>query len=153
MKRISFLLIVFLGSLGAGSLSSIAATAQKQVTDIAHTPKVGSAERKAIMDVLREEYKGQTADRVTFKVHYIKVHGGWAWADVTPLDEKGKAVAEGGSSLLHQEQGKWVVIDLSTIEADPNDPLGAEDASPGFIKNLRKKYSDIPTDIFPKKHG
>ena len=118
--------------------------------DALHTPAKGSAERKALMDVLRENYK-QYGDQIVFQVHYLKVHNGWAWVDVTPLDAKGKAVAEGGTALLHNEDGKWVSIDLSAIPADPKNPLGDQEASPGFIKNLRGKYPQVPVDIFPKK--
>ena len=103
------------------------------------------------MDALRDKYKKDTGDQVTFKVNYLKVHNGWAWTDVTPLGAEGKPVAEGGPQLLHLEKDKWIVIDLSRIPEDPNDPMGAEDASPGFIKNLQKKYPSVPIDIFPTK--
>src|SRR5438046_342434 len=78
-----------------------------------HTPSMGSAERRAITDALRGDQK------VVFKIHYLKVHGDWAWIDVTPLDEQGKAVAEGGRSLMHQESGHWKLMDLSVLPEDP----------------------------------
>ena len=109
-----------------------------------HIPANGSTERKAIVDALRG-----TQD-VTFKVHYIKVHGDWCWIDTTPLDKQGNATAEGGPNLLHLENGKWKVMDLSTVPEDPKDPLGAEDASPGYVKNLMKTFPGVPRDIFPK---
>src|SRR2546423_5034451 len=84
-----------------------------QSSDRPHTPKPGSAERQAIVDALRG------TDQVVFKVHYLKVHNGWAWIDVTPLGKDGKAVAEGGPALLHQEQGSWKVLDLSKVPEDP----------------------------------
>jgi hypothetical protein len=112
--------------------------------DLAHTPEKGSAERQAIMDALRG------SDQVVFQVHYLKVHHGWAWADVTPVDSKGQATAEGGPNLLHLVAGKWQVLDLSKVPEDPKDPLGAEDASPGFIRKLRKTFPGVPADIFPK---
>jgi hypothetical protein len=121
-----------------------------------HTPEKGSPERKALMDALREEYKKNSGDQnagdqVQFLVNFLKVHSGWAWADVTPLDGKGKPVAEGGPQLLHREEGGWKVMDLSKVPEDPKDPLGAEDASPGFVRNLQKTYPGVPADIFPKK--
>ena len=119
--------------------------------DAAHTPATGSPERKAIMDALRADQKANFEGKnIVFKVHYLKVHNGWAWLDVTPLDEKGKALAEGGPNLLHMENGNWTVKDLSKVAEDPADPMGAEDASPGFIRNLRKVYPEVPLDIFPK---
>jgi hypothetical protein len=96
------------------------------------------------MDALRG---GQ---QVVFQVHYLKVHGGWAWVDVSPLGRQGKPTAEGGPELLHQEHGVWKVLDLSKVPDDPEDPLGPEDASPGFIRNLLKTYPGVPKDIFPK---
>jgi hypothetical protein len=112
--------------------------------DAAHTPSKGSAERQAIMDALRGDQK------VVFQVHFLKVHHGWAWADVTPLDSKGKPTAEGGPQLLHFDGGVWKVMDLSKVPEDPDDPEGAEDASPVFVRNVRKTFPGVPADIFPK---
>ena len=108
-----------------------------------HTPAMGSAERENILDALRD---GQD---VKFKVHYFKVHDGWCWIDTTPLDKDGRPTAEGGPNLLHFENGKWKIMDLSKVPEDPKDPLGAEDASPGFVKNLMKTFPGVPRDIFP----
>ena len=119
------------------------AYAQKPKT-APYTPAMGSAERQSILDALRG---GQD---VKFKVHYFKVHDGWCWIDTTPLDKDGHPTAEGGPNLLHLEDGKWKVMDLSTVPDDPKDPLGVEDASPGFIKNLMKTFPGVPRDIFPK---
>jgi len=41
-------------------------------------------------------------------------------------------------------------MDLSKVAADPKDPLGDMDASPGYIKNLLKVFPGVPRDIFPK---
>ncbi|HEU4391647.1 MAG TPA: hypothetical protein VFV34_27920, partial [Blastocatellia bacterium] len=79
-----------------------------------------------------------------------KVHGDWAWADVTPL-EKGKPVAEGGASLLHSEGGVWKVKDLSVIPEDPDNPMGPDDPDPRFIKSVQKAFPGVPSDIFPPR--
>ena len=110
----------------------------------AHVPANGSVERKEVVDALRGDQS------VIFKVHYIKVHGNWCWIDTTPMDKQGHATAEGGPNLLHLEDGKWKVMDLSTVPEDPNDPLGPEDASPGFVKNVMKTFPGVPRDIFPR---
>ena len=110
----------------------------------AHIPANGAAERKAIVDALRCDQD------VIFTRHYIKVHGDWCWIDTTPMDKQGHATAEGGPNLLHLEDGKWKVMDLSTVPEDPKDPLGPEDASPGYVKNLIKTFPGVPRDIFPK---
>jgi len=118
--------------------------APNQTQDELHTPEKGSAERQAIMDALRG------SEQVQFKVNYLKVHNGWAWVDTTPLDKKGQATAEGGPNLLHLENGNWKVMDLNKVPDDPNDPLGPEDASPTYVKNLMKTFPGVPKDIFPK---
>lgn len=110
----------------------------------AHTPAAGSPERKAIMDALRGD------QNVVFKVYYLKVHGDWAWADVTPL-ENGKAVAEGGASLLHNTAAGWKVMDLSVLPEDPDNPMGPDDPDPKFIKAVQKAFPGVPADIFPPR--
>jgi len=138
MKRQSSLILLFI-------LLYVPLTAQTNPSKSGpHIPSNGSTERKAILDGLRGDQD------VVFKVHYIKVHGDWCWIDTTPMDKQGHATAEGGPNLLHLENGKWRVMDLSTVPEDPKDPLGAEDASPGFVKNVMKTFPGVPRDIFPK---
>jgi hypothetical protein len=121
---------------------SLFSFAYGQKSKPAHIPAMGSAERQAILDALRS---GQD---MKFKVHYMKVHGDWSWVDTTPLDKTGQATAEGGPNLLHLENGKWKVMDLATVPEDPNDPLGAEDASPTFVRNVMKTFPGVPRDVF-----
>jgi len=123
---------------------SFSNSAIAQKLDVVHSPAKGSAERQAILDALRGDQE------ITFQVHYLKVHNGWCWIDTTPLDKKGQATAEGGPNLLHLEDSKWKVMDLSKIPDDPKDPLGAEDASVGYVKNVIKTFPGVPRDIFPK---
>ena len=125
------------------SLCAVVGFAQK-AEPAAHVPAKGSPERQAILDALRGD------QQVQFQVHFIKVHNGWCWVDTTPLDKNGRATAEGGPNLLHLEDGKWKVKDLSTVPEDPRDPLGAEDASPNFVRNVMKTFPGVPRDIFPK---
>ena len=113
-------------------------------SDEVHTPEMGSSERQAIMDALRGNQD------VRFQVHHLKVHNGWCWVDTTPLDKNGHATAEGGPNLLHFENGRWRVMDLSKVPEDPDDPLGAEDASPTYVRNVMKTFPGVPKDIFPK---
>src|SRR5258707_13053136 len=111
----------------------------------AYTPPAGSPERKAIMDALRGDQK------VIFKVYFLKVHGDGAWVDATPLDDKGRPVAEGGPSLLHKENAAWKLMDLSVVPQDPDQPLEAEDAPPEFVKKLQAIFPGLPPDIFPHR--
>ena len=133
------------------SLTLAAARAQKgsqssgDAAAKAHIPAAGSPERKDIMDGLRGDQK------VVFKVHYLKVHGDWAFVDVTPLDDKGKPVAEGGASLMHKENGAWKVMDLSVLPEDPDNPMGPDDSTPKFVKAVQKAFPGVPSDIFPPR--
>ncbi|SRR5581483_3098374 len=114
-----------------------------EVKDDLHTPEKGSSERQAIMDALRGN------QNVVFQVNYLKVHNGWAWVDTTPLDSKGRATAEGGANLLHFENGTWRIMNLSKVPEDPDDPMGPDDPSPTYIRNLMKTFPRLPKDILP----
>ena len=113
------------------------------INDELHTPAKGSDERQAIMDALRGN------QQVIFQVNYLKVHNGWCWVDTTPLDQGGRATAEGGPNLLHFENGRWKVMNLAKVPEDPNDPLGSQDASPAYVRNVMKVFPGVPRDIFP----
>lgn len=140
-----FLIAICVSAMSHGTRSVSTPSQGSNDASKAHTPAAGSPERKAIMDALRGD---QT---VVFKVYYLKVHGDWAWADVTPLDSKGKAVAEGGASLLHNQNGAWKVMDLSVIPEDPDNPMGPDDPDPKFIKAVQKAFPGVPADIFPPR--
>lgn len=123
-------------------------SAVSQTKEVAHIPAANSPERKAILDALRADSGEKNA---VYQVHFIRVHSGWAWVDTTPLDAKTKRpTAEGGPNLLHMVNTQWKVMDLSKVPEDPNDPMGAEDASTTFVRNLRRTYKGCPADIFPK---
>jgi len=118
--------------------------------DEVHTPKIGSAERKAIMDTLRSEYTTGSGANVKFQVKHLKVHNGWAWVNVVPLDPSGKPEGEDWPSLLQQKGNKWTFIDLVAIAAAIDDPVGPNDPSAKFLRAVQKKYPSVPSDIFPK---
>lgn len=142
MRR-TFLFLAFTLVFAASALI----TANAQTSGKAYTPAANSPERKAILDELRSD----SSDKTIFKVHFLRVHDGWAWIDTTPLDPNTKQpLAEGGPNLLRLENGKWQILDLTRVPADPKDPLGDQDASPTFVKNVRKTYKGCPPDIFPK---
>lgn len=96
--------------------------AQEQVL----TLKVGDAERKAILDVLREPVEKELKQEVKFKVDSLKVQKGWAFLRGQPQRADGKAINykitaykenieagvfdDGISALLHKEGKEWKVI-------------------------------------------
>jgi hypothetical protein len=136
------LTMLSLVALGALTLTAAPRSNANQRTGAVHVPAAGSAERKAITDGLRGDQK------VIFKIHYLKVHGDWAWIDVTPLDEKGQPVAEGGTSLMHKEAGGWKAMDLSGLPDDTDNPM--QEPTAKFVKQLQKKFPGLPADIFPR---
>ena len=135
--RIKLLMIIALLS---ANLSICAA----QTANALHTPRKGSAERRLILDALRD------GAETKFRINFLKVHNGWAWIDATPLDAQGGATAEGGPSLLHLEDGCWRIKDLSIVPLDPDNPMGALDVSPVYLAHLQKTFPGVPSDIFPK---
>ena len=150
MKNIRTRRLILLS--GAALIFSFAQSSrvQSQVTDQLHTPAKGSPERTAILDVLREEYKSGQGIHVTFQVNHLKVHNGWAWATCTPLDDGGKVIGEQWPSLLHSEDGKWVIKDLMAIAEALDDPVGPLEPSRKYLNEVQKKYPGVPADIFPK---
>lgn len=148
MKTFFSLVLAALACLALGVASARAVSAQDK--DVLHTPAKGSAERQAIMDAVRDDYEKNGGGRVIFTVDYLKVHRGWAWVDSTPLDKNGRPVAEGGTSLLHYEDGKWRVMDLSKVPEDPDNPMGAMSPTPRYTRNLLRTFPGVPADIIPK---
>ncbi len=102
-----------------GSLVVAAAAAQT------HTPKPGSAERKALMDALRSPVEKELLKKVVFKVDHLKVQGDWAFLRGVPQQPDGRAMDyrntpyeeaikdglfdDGISALLRRQGGKWKV--------------------------------------------
>jgi hypothetical protein len=88
------------------------------------TPAAGSAERKAIMDVLRKTVPDEYQP-VKFKVHNLKVGGGYATADVLPLKTNGQPVgcSEGDDVTsefwLKKVKGQWTIIVSNICGGDP----------------------------------
>jgi hypothetical protein len=143
--RIIMILICLCAAVSQSANAASLPQATPKSTSVAHTPTAGSQERKEVMDGLRGDQK------VVFKVHYLKIHGDWAYVDVTPLDDKGKPVAEGGASLMHKENGAWKAQGLSKLPDDPDNPMGIDDPNPKFVKAVQKLFPGVPADIFPPK--
>lgn len=129
-------------------IPSVAPVVKPAPTDELREPPRGNPERKAIMDALRsEKFPGQEA-RVIFVVKHLKVHNGWAWAEVTPQDTAGKSVSERIAALLQFVEGKWKSVDLGKLS---DTPTGGKGVSPTFLKSVSNLYPDVPPDIFPTR--
>src|SRR4029077_2527032 len=80
----------------------------------------------------------------------VKVHDGWAWINVVPLNPKGEVEGEEWPSLLQEKDGKWIIIDLIAIAEELDDPVGPMEPNAKFLAAVKKHYPDVPSDIFPK---
>ena len=98
------------------------------------------------MDALRADKYPDQARSVIFQVNYLRVHSGWAWADVTPQDKNGKPVESRTRVLLHYDEGNWKTVDLGKLPFDMAKPVSAD-----FIKGLSEAIPGVPADIFPKR--
>lgn len=121
--------------------------------DSLHTPAAGSEERNAIMAALHAEYTTGSGSAVKFQVKHFRVHNGWAWINVVPLNPKGEIEGEEWPSLLEEKEGKWTIIDLIKVAADLDDPVGPMDPSEKFLREVQKRYPAVPADIFPKRNA
>lgn len=123
-----------------------------QTGDELRTPAEGSAERQAILDAVATEYSQGDDHPAQFKVSYLKLHKGWAWINVTPLDADGNPVGEEAPLLFQLDNGKWLSRDLNDVGLEGDAHEGPHDPSPKYVKALQKKYPGMPQDIIPKKH-
>ena len=92
---------------------------------VLHGPKVGSPERKAILDALRPPIEATLHQPVVFKCDHFMVESGWAFVRGTPIRPDGRkidygktkyqaAIADGFfddgfAALLHYREGAWHV--------------------------------------------
>ena len=134
--------VIAVGALAILTLSAAA--------DAVHTPEKGSAERTAILAALHAVYTTGSGSEVKFLVHHFKVHQGWAWINVLPLNKAGQPEGEEWPSLLRFEKDRWVIIDMIAIAQEIDDPVGPNGPSAKFLRALQKKYPAIPADILPR---
>ena len=144
----SLALMLLVGAILGLSLTGHA-LGQEQPTDQLRTPAEDSPEYKAILDAVREEYKEGADQPAKFQVNYLKVHNGWAWIDVTPLNAGGQPVGDPAPLLFYNDQGKWTAKDLNDVPMEGEGHMGPHDPSPKYIEALQKKYPGVPTDIIP----
>ncbi|HEX6367832.1 MAG TPA: hypothetical protein VF006_02790 [Longimicrobium sp.] len=93
------------------------------------TPERGSPERAAIMDGLREAVAHHIGVSLRFEVRDLRVLNGWAFADVKPLDPRGRPMYDyagtpleeewreglmddGIYALLRMRNGRWIAVEV-----------------------------------------
>ena len=72
--------------------SAPAVAADPETVTLPSTPKIGTAERKAIMDAMRVPVMKELKQRVVFKPSHLKVAAGWAFIVARPLQPNGRKV-------------------------------------------------------------
>jgi hypothetical protein len=108
----------------------------------AYTPPAGSAERKAIMDVLRIPVEADLRQKVIFRVQHLKIVGPWALARVVPVRPDGSEIdysrtryredmEEGafdgeGEALLRNDGGAWRLLEWRFGASDTEVPIWLE---------------------------
>jgi len=91
-----------------------------------YTPKRGSAERKAVLDVVRKPVERGMKQKVIFIVDKLRVQGKWAFVQPRPRslkmgmlsfkgtrwekDHKGGFIDDGLAALLRRDRQGWLVI-------------------------------------------
>ena len=151
-KRVDFVGYARIPGLRDATLAPTLATSQPTpkttVADELREPKRGDPERKVIMDTLRaEKFPGQEA-RIIFVVKHLKIHNGWAWAEVTPQNTAGKSFSV-ARALLYFKGGKWKSVDLGKLSKTSTHPTDGKGGRSTLVKNVLSLYPDVPPDIFP----
>lgn len=118
----------------------------------AHTPAVGSEERKALMDAIRGPAEKDLKQKVIFNVDRLRVAGDWAYARVSPTRPDGSEVdfsrtkfqklidlgafdPQGEALLFQESNGDWTVIEW-VFGATDVPSAGWSDKHGGIPKSL-----------------
>jgi hypothetical protein len=126
-----------------GGMQPLVLPAAAESEGEAYTPQPGSAERKAILDALREWVKRGHHPEVIFVVKHLKVKNGYAWVHTLPQSKDGSSRYEDLSALLKKDQGLWSVAEVPCGEVDNPDCIG----DPGYFDGLKQRFPEMPTDI------
>ncbi len=123
MKLPLFFLLLF-ASVAAGAAGAAGAEP--------YTPKPGSAERKAILDAIREPVQKHLQQSVRFRIDHFKVADGWAFIKGQARTEDDKAIDYSKTSesreaeladellvaILRNSDGKWQVVKHDILTYD-----------------------------------
>ena len=115
----------------------------------AYTPPRESDERTALFVSLREYMDPSKILKLNFIVKDLKVNNGWAWVSAVPQSRDGETQYAPVYALLHRQEGSWKVKAYTRTEKGKPDFLSAT----GYLKNLKKRFPEAPSDIFPPEGG
>ena len=110
----------------------------------AHTPKPGSAERKAIMDALRAPAEKDLKQKVIFNVDILKVAGDWAYARVSPTKPNGDEIDF--SRTKYREQ-----VELGAFDPQ-GEALLRRDGDEWEVLEWEFGNTDVPSAAWPDKY-
>jgi len=116
------------------------------------TPPVGSPERKAICDAVREHVLTKVAAKkppmkVLFKVGYLRVDGAWAWFEGFPVQPNGEPLPDGYLldidyiMVLQRTKMGWKVVE---------DQSRGDVPSQDEVRQMMRKLPGLPLTVMPK---
>jgi hypothetical protein len=86
-----------------------------------HTPPVGSAMRREILDAIRVPFERELHQAIIFKVDLLNVVGDWAATSVTPIQKNGGPIrgwTGRGVAILARSNGAWHALKWSANGTD-----------------------------------
>ena len=106
-----------------------------------YEPKKGSAERKAVINAIRDYdiRKNPDIPDETFVASGLKIQGNWAYANVEQKTSSGELVYGQAHIFLHKTRAVWKVA-FSTFN-DTNE-VGVDG-----LERLKKKHKDFPKQL------
>lgn len=112
------------------------------------TPARGSAERKAMLGVLRTFVKRMSNLEVVFVVRHLKSGCGWGWIEADPQSADGTQHYEQVQALLARRNAGWEYVESppewSECEPDPD----CVDRS-RYFRKVAARHPGVPPAIFP----
>lgn len=125
--------------------------------DAAYTPATGTAERNAILNVMRLDFyrspaaAARNAEKILFVVHHLRIKGRWILVKATPTIN-GKPHAEPRWALIQksgtQYQNRHFHRAIAPHLTPENEHL-AQDMNPFTKRLIRRAFPTCPEEIFP----
>ncbi len=125
-----------------GILAALFLLSKPLQAEEAFTPAWGTPERKAVLDVMRDDIRDRFDLEVVFVVRWMKVKDGWCFALTDPQSKDGSQRYEPYGALLESACQGWTLREVMPLEE------GVEKAS--WFSSLKEKYPGIPGEIFPR---
>lgn len=122
-----------------------------------YTPATGTAERNAILNVMREDFyrspaaAARNAESILLVVHHLRIKGRWILVHATPTIS-GKPVAEPRWALIqksgNQFHNRHFRRAISAYLTRDNEHLAYE-MNPLTMRLIHRAFPTCPPDIFP----